>query len=253
MLRVDQLNKIFTMTGPDKVVLQDITFNVAAGEFMCILGPSGCGKTTLLRCIGGFESFSSGAIALEGRPVTAPGTERMMIFQGFDQLFPWKTVTANLEYPLKIKGISPDERRAAAARFLNLVGLPGYQDYFPHQLSGGMKQRAAIARALMLEPRVLLMDEPFGNLDAQTRNSLQRELLRIWSELRTMVIFVTHDIEEAIILSDRILMMTPDGGIRSIVPNQLERPRRPGGAGFAELWDNLYSQLGDSDTGKPEP
>jgi NitT/TauT family transport system ATP-binding protein len=244
LLNVNQLHKAFTINGVTKPVLQDISFNAENGEFMCILGPSGCGKTTLLRCIGGFESFDRGSITLDGRAVLSPGTDRMMIFQGLDQLFPWQTVSANLEYPLKIMGVDQPMREAAADKYLKLVGLQHYKKYYPHQLSGGMKQRAAIARALMLEPRILLMDEPFGNLDAQTRHSLQSELLTIWSELKTTVLFVTHDIEEAIILSDRILMMTPYGEIKNILLNQLERPRHPGGAGFAELWNSLYAQLG---------
>lgn len=244
MLKVNQLYKAFAINDLAKPILRDIDFNVTNGEFMCILGPSGCGKTTLLRCIGGFESFDRGGITLDGQAVTSPGTDRMMIFQGFDQLFPWKTVAANLEYPLKIKGIEQQARQAAADKFLKLVGLQDYKKYYPHQLSGGMKQRAAIARALMLEPRILLMDEPFGNLDAQTRYALQGELLKIWAELESTVLFVTHDIEEAIILSDRILVMSPDGAIKNIVPNRLERPRHPGDTGFAELWNTLYAQLG---------
>jgi len=246
MLKVNQLNKAFTVDDLVKPILRDINFNVHNGEFMCILGASGCGKTTLLRCVGGFESFDRGSITLDGREVMSPGTDRMMIFQGFDQLFPWKTVAANLEYPLKIKGVEKQPRQASADKFLKLVGLQDYKQYYPHQLSGGMKQRAAIARALMLEPRILLMDEPFGNLDAQTRYTLQGELLKIWAELKYTALFVTHDIEEAIILSDRVLVMSPKGAINNIVQNRLKRPRHPGDDGFAELWNTLYAQLGDN-------
>lgn len=246
MLEVTKLNKTFTMNGLVKKVLKDITFAVEDGKFICILGPSGSGKTTLLRCIGGFESVSDGNILLDGQHITEAGTDLMMIFQAFDQLFAWKTVEANVEYPLKINGIDKNTRQELADRFLKMVGLQDYKSYYPHQLSGGMKQRAAIARALMLEPRILLMDEPFGNLDALTRNSLQDELLKIWSNLTTTVLFVTHDIEEAIILSDRILMLSSTGEIKNIIPNKLERPRRPGAAGFAELWELLYGQLSDS-------
>lgn len=244
VLEVSQLNKVFTINGLDKPVLKNITFNAHEGEFMCILGPSGCGKTTLLRCIGGFDTFTHGSITLGGRKVSSPGTDRMMIFQSFDQLFAWKSVEANLEYPLELKGIDRHIRKQLADRFLHLVGLQDYKKYYPHQLSGGMKQRAAIARALMLEPKILLMDEPFGNLDAQTRSFLQNELLKIWHQLKTTILFVTHDIEESIILSDRILMMSTGGEIKAIVPNHLDRPRRPGGEGFAEQWELLYSQLG---------
>lgn len=243
MLKVNQLQKTYTVNGMVKNVLKDIAFTVEDGEFICILGPSGCGKTTLLRCIGGFESISDGNITLDEHSITAAGTDRMMIFQAFDQLFAWKTVEANVEYPLKIRGIDKNIRLKLAEKFLTMVGLLNYKNYYPHQLSGGMKQRAAIARALMLEPRVLLMDEPFGNLDAQTRNSLQNEVLKIWSNLTTTVLFVTHDIEEAIILSDRIVMLSSTGEIKNIIPNNLNRPRIPGGAGFAELWELLYNQL----------
>ena len=246
MLTVSQLNKWFAVNGQVRPVLQDISFQAADGEFICILGPSGSGKTTLLRCIGGFDSFSGGKIMVDGQAVTAPGTDRMMIFQGFDQLFAWKTVTENLEYPLKIRGVGKPMRRELADRFLGMVGLGDFRHYYPHQLSGGMKQRAAIARALMLEPRILLMDEPFGSLDAMTRNSLQNQLLSIWSNLATTILFVTHDIEEAILLSDRILILSPVGELRNILPNHLPRPRRLGETGFAQLWDLLYSQLGDN-------
>lgn len=246
MLTVGQLNKWFTVNGQVRPVLQDISFQAAAGEFICILGPSGSGKTTLLRCIGGFDSFSQGKIIVDGQAVTVPGTDRMMIFQGFDQLFAWKTVTENLQYPLKIRGIGKQKRRELADRFLGMVGLRDFQHYYPHQLSGGMKQRAAIARALMLEPRILLMDEPFGSLDAMTRNSLQNQLLSIWSNLATTILFVTHDIEEAILLSDRILILSPAGELRNIIPNHLQRPRRLGETGFAQLWELLYSQLADN-------
>lgn len=245
MLTVCQLNKWYVVNGQPKPVLQDISFTSDDGEFICILGPSGSGKTTLLRCIGGFEPFAGGTITVDGQAVTAPGTDRMMIFQGFDQLFAWKTVAENVEYPLKIKGIDRQKRRQMAGELLDLVGLRDFGPYYPHQLSGGMKQRAAIARALMLEPRILLMDEPFGSLDAMTRSSLQNQLLNIWTHLSATVLFVTHDIEEAIILSDRILMISPAGQLRDIIPNRLERPRHLGQAGFTQLWESLYSQLGD--------
>lgn len=245
MLVVDKLKKTFNTNGLEKDVLKDISFNVQDGEFMCILGSSGCGKTTLLRCIGGFESVSAGNMLVNGQKISGPDIDRMMVFQGFEQLFAWKTVEANVEYPLKINGIIKSKRQELTLKYLSMVGLENYKSYYPHQLSGGMKQRIAIARALALEPRILLMDEPFGNLDAQTRNSLQKEVLKIWSELKTTVLFVTHDIEEAIILSDRILMMSPAGELKNIIPNLLERPRKPGGDGFADLWDLMYSQLGD--------
>ena len=244
MLVVNNLYKYFTTNELKKYVLQDISFTVKAGEFICLLGPSGCGKTTLLRCIGGFEPFSAGKILVNGQPVLGPGIDRMMVFQGFDQLFSWKTVYANAEYPLQINGLAKNDRHNLVLRYLTMVGLQDYTNYYPYQLSGGMKQRAALARAMVLQPRILLMDEPFGNLDALTRNALQGELLKIWSETTSTILFVTHDIEEAILLSDRIIMLSPSGELKDIIPNQLERPRKPGRAGFVELWERLYSQLG---------
>ena len=244
MLKVDKINKAFTVNGSEKNILNNITFTIEDGEFVCILGPSGSGKTTLLRCIGGFEALTNGNMLLDGQSIYAPGIDRIMVFQGFEQLFGWKTVEANVEYPLKINLIDKGNRQQLVGKYISMVGLENYKNYYPHQLSGGMKQRAAIARALALEPRILLMDEPFGNLDAQTRNSLQNELLKIWSDLKTTILFVTHDIEEAIILSDRIIMLSTSGELKNIIPNRLERPRKPGSIGFAELWDLLYNQLG---------
>ncbi|HRW13431.1 MAG TPA: ATP-binding cassette domain-containing protein, partial [Syntrophomonas sp.] len=172
MLQLEQVNKRFLHNGEAVQVLQDISFTVPPGDFFCLLGPSGCGKTTLLRCIGGFEPISSGSIKLNNHSITAPGIDRIMVFQGFDQLFAWKTVAANIEYPLKINGLDRAQRKDRVRQYLSLVGLSDYARYYPHQLSGGMKQRTAIARALALEPRLLLMDEPFGNLDALTRHNM---------------------------------------------------------------------------------
>lgn len=246
MLLIEGIDKNFNNNGIDKEVLKDVSLKVEYGEFLCILGPSGCGKTTLLRCIGGYEEISSGHILINGRNISTPGIDRIMVFQSFEQLFSWKTVEANIEYPLKINKIAKKKRKELVQEYIKLVELEDYADYYPHQLSGGMKQRTAIARALALEPPVLLMDEPFGNLDAQTRNALQKELIKIWSKLKTTVIFVTHDIEEAIILSDRILVMSHNPGpVKNIVTNNLDRPRKPSMDGFFEMWDLLYGYLGD--------
>jgi len=246
MLFIDCIEKTFHDNGIEKEILKDISFNVEYGEFICILGPSGCGKTTLLRCIGGYEKLSSGRILINQEIVSTPGLDRIMVFQGFEQLFSWKTVKANIEYPLKINKIAKKKRQSLVQDYMQVVQLQDYADYYPHQLSGGMKQRTAIARALALEPQVLLMDEPFGNLDAQTRNTLQRELLNIWKKFNTTVVFVTHDIEEAIILADRILLMSDNPGqVKNIIQNDLPRPRKPSMEGFSEMWDLLYRHLGE--------
>jgi NitT/TauT family transport system ATP-binding protein len=245
MLQLEQVNKRFLHNGEAVQVLQDISFTVPPGDFFCLLGPSGCGKTTLLRCIGGFEPISSGSIKLNNHSITAPGIDRIMVFQGFDQLFAWKTVAANIEYPLKINGLDRAQRKDRVRQYLSLVGLSDYARYYPHQLSGGMKQRTAIARALALEPRLLLMDEPFGNLDALTRHNLQQELLRIKDKLATTVLFVTHDIDEALVLGDRILIMTRNGQVRYF-RQPLAKPRQPRMEGFAGMWGKIYDQLGES-------
>lgn len=243
MLVVQNVTKIYKHDHFTHEVLKGINFEVADGEFFCILGPSGCGKTTLLRMIGGYEKISGGKILLKGQEITAPDPERIMVFQSFDQLFAWQTVRGNIEYPLKINGLNPKKRREYADFYIEMVGLEGYEDYYPHQLSGGMKQRVALARALALKPQILLLDEPFGSLDAQTREILQDELLKIWEKLKPAVIFVTHSIEEAIILADRILVMSKDGQIKVIVENELGRPRKPSMPGFAPMWERLYGYL----------
>lgn len=243
MLELQAVTKKYKNDNFSREVLKEIDFKVNEGEFFCILGPSGCGKTTLLRMIGGYEEVSGGRILLKGKEITGPGPDRIMVFQTFDQLFAWQTVRGNIEYPLRITGIPRRERRDYADFYIEMVGLKGYENYYPHQLSGGMKQRVALARALALKPQILLLDEPFGSLDAQTREILQEELLKIWNRLKPTVIFVTHAVEEAIILADRILVMSKDGDIKVIIKNELARPRKPSMSGFAQMWDMLYKYL----------
>lgn len=245
MLEIKNLYKSFQNNGFQKNVLQDVSFQVADGEFLCILGASGSGKTTLLRCIAGYEPLTEGEISLNKQRITRPGTDRIMVFQGFEQLFAWKTLYANVEYPLFLKGINKRQRHEQVQYYLDMVDLWDYRFYYPHQLSGGMKQRTAIARGLALEPQVLLMDEPFGHLDAQTRNALQIKLLDIWKKVRSTILFVTHDIEEALLLSDRILLLSKAGTVKKTMPNPIDRPRKPGMHGLGRLWDELYADLLD--------
>ena len=246
-LVVRGLGKRFIAAGREIVALEDIDLSAATGEFVTIIGPSGCGKTTLLRCIGGFERTTSGTVLVDGRAAAGPGTDRMIVFQSFDQLFPWLTAVENVARAMRITRTVPGvaESRRVARAYLELVGLAGYDDLYPHQLSGGMKQRVAIARALSVRPRVLLMDEPFGSLDALTRTTLQDELTRIWQETRVTILFVTHNIEEAITQGDRIVVLTEQPGrIASVIGNPLSRPRSPEAPLFCELWDLLHSLLG---------
>ena len=205
--------------------LDDITLNVGDDEFVAIVGPSGCGKSTLLYLVGGFLPLVEGKILVDGRPVDRPGPERGIVFQHF-ALFPWKTVRQNVLFGLELKRMEPARRQALAQQFIDLVKLTGFEDVFPSQLSGGMKQRVAIARTLVTDPKVLLMDEPFGALDAQTRGILQEELLAIWSNSRKSVLFVTHDVHEAVLLADRIVVMTArPGKVKAIIDVDLPRPR----------------------------
>jgi NitT/TauT family transport system ATP-binding protein len=225
MLTVENLNKTYVSQGSQTPALVDINLQIAEGEFICLLGPSGCGKSTLLKIIAGLIPATSGRIAINGKAVSGPGPERAVVFQDY-ALFPWMTVRDNIEFGLEARKLPVGDRREISSRLLKVVGLSDFAERFPHQLSGGMKQRVSLARALAVDPSLLLMDEPFGALDAQTRQLLQDELLRIWREYRKTVVFVTHSIEEAIYLSDRIAVMTArPGRIKQIVMVPELRPR----------------------------
>jgi NitT/TauT family transport system ATP-binding protein len=245
-LELKDLGKSFINGNTRTQVLNQVNFSVNQGEFICLVGPSGAGKSTLLRIIAGFEEPESGGVFLDGVRLTKPDARRMMIFQDFNQLFPWKTVLQNITFPLKIKkiGVSNQDRKAIAKQHLAMVMLEGYEEYYPYQLSGGMKQKVALARALALQPEVLLMDEPFGSLDAQTRGILQLTLLKLWKDTGITAIFVTHDIQEAIVLADRIFILSKNShDMEEIVTNILQRPRNPGDPRFAELWQRIYCKF----------
>jgi NitT/TauT family transport system ATP-binding protein len=206
--------------------VEDFSLSVKKGEFITIVGPSGCGKSTLLDILAGLSEPSSGEIYIDGHKVSGPAQDRGIVLQGY-ALFPWRTVRQNIEYGLEIKKVKKQERRAISDRFIELVDLRGFTDSFPYELSGGMKQRVAIARALAYDPEVLLMDEPFAAVDAQTREALQDELLSIWEKTGKTIIFITHSIEEAVFLADRVVVMSSSPGtIKNVVPVDLPRPRR---------------------------
>jgi NitT/TauT family transport system ATP-binding protein len=205
--------------------LKDVNFTVADKEFCALLGHSGCGKTTLLSMLAGFESPSEGSLLLDDQPIGKPGWERTMIFQDY-ALFPWQTVADNISFGLEMRNVKPAERKRIVDEHIGLVGLKGFENRYPHQLSGGMRQRVSIARALAVNPHVLLMDEPFAALDAQNRSLMQKEMVRIWDHARKTCVLVTHSIEEAITLSDRILVMTKrPGTIKADIRVDLPRPR----------------------------
>jgi len=207
-------------SGKRVVAVDGISFDVGRGEKFVVIGPSGCGKTTLLKAIGGFMRPSGGRLTIEGRPIASPGPDRMVVFQDFDQLFPWHTIRGNVAYALRVGrgNVSREEALKRADAVLDLVGVGHAADRYPHQLSGGMKQRAAIARAIALEPTLLLLDEPFGALDAITRTRMQRELLAIHARLGLSIVLITHSIEEAAAIGDRVLVLTRGPGrVREIV------------------------------------
>ena len=209
--------------GRPVLALEDISLDVREREFVALLGPSGCGKSTLLYLIGGFLPTETGRILIDGKPVAGPGPDRGIVFQHF-ALFPWKTVRANILYGLERQGLPRDERERRAQAYIDLVGLKGFEDSYPSQLSGGMKQRTALARTLAFDPQILLMDEPFGALDAQTRSLMQAELLRIWQRTPKTVIFVTHDVQEAVYLADRVAVMSArPGRIKAIVETRFDK------------------------------
>jgi NitT/TauT family transport system ATP-binding protein len=239
MIAIERLSKTFESSrGTSHLALSDISLNVAQGELVSILGPSGCGKSTLLYIVGGFVSPSAGTMRVGGKPVTGPGPDRGPVFQEF-ALFPWKTVLGNVMYGLVEQGRPKAEAEKRARELIDLVHLKGYESFYPKELSGGMKQRVAIARTLAYGPSILLMDEPFGALDAHTRTGMQHELLEIWERDRKTVLFVTHSVEEAVFLSDRVVVLTRSPGrIKEIIRIDLPRPRRRA----ALLVDRRYQQ-----------
>ena len=234
-LELRQISYVYDAGGRAVPALQDITFGVGASEFVCVVGRSGCGKTTLLNILAGFLGPTRGEVRIGGKAVTGKGLDRGIVFQDFAQLFPWRTAQRNVEFGLEMKGVPHAERVETARGFLRLVGLEAFAAAYPHELSGGMQQRAAIARALAYNPSVLLMDEPFAALDALTRDEMQRFLVDVWRETRKTVVYVTHNVAEAVYLADRIVVLTPHPGtVRAEVKVPLPRPRDPLSVEFVE-------------------
>ncbi len=225
-LEVDRVSKRYPADQGEGIeALREISLEVPEGEFVCILGPSGCGKTTLLRIIAGLEAPTAGEVRVDGVPVTGPTPRLGMIFQDYS-LYPWRRVIENVAFGLELAGTGKAERLERAREYLDLVGLSAFADAFPYELSGGMRQRVAVARALATDPAVVLMDEPFGALDAQTRNAMQLELLEIWARTRKTVLFVTHSVDEAVFLADRIVVLSArPGTVREVVEVCDPRPR----------------------------
>jgi NitT/TauT family transport system ATP-binding protein len=244
ILDITHVTKRFDFGDTKIVALSDASLTIAKGEFVCLIGPSGCGKSTLLRMIGGFETPSEGRLALWDTPIGKPGPDRGMVFQDYG-LFPWLTVSKNVGFGPAARGRPSAEVAETTKRFVDMVGLTRFADAYPHQLSDGMKQRVAIARVLANEAEVVLMDEPFGALDAMTRDNLQQELLEIWERTKLTVIFVTHAIEEAILLADRIVVMSPGPG-RIVADERVElpRPRDPTDPDFNALRRHFSGMLG---------
>ncbi len=212
-------------TGAETIALGDASFTVGSGEFVCIVGPSGCGKTTLLNCLDGLRPVSGGQILVNGHPVSGPGPDRAMVFQS-PSLMPWRTVLKNVTYGLESQGVAASEATERAKKMIDLVGLSGFEGYHPGELSGGMQQRVNLARALVIEPEVILLDEPFAALDAQTRELMQAELLRVWRVTKKTAVFITHQISEAVFLADRVIVLSSrPGRVKAIVDIDIPRPR----------------------------
>jgi NitT/TauT family transport system ATP-binding protein len=225
VMQVRDLHKTFGINGHGHVAFEKMSLDVHRREFICIIGPSGCGKSTFIRIVAGLEDSSGGEILIDGHPVSGPGPDRGMVFQGYT-LFPWRTVKQNVMFGLKMRGQDTATADAEARQWLDMVGLAKFEGAYPHELSGGMKQRVAIARALANEPRILLMDEPFGALDALTRCKMQSYLMQIWKKVDVTVLFITHDLEEACYLADRIVVMgTNPGRVLEVIENPMPRPR----------------------------
>ena len=238
-IQINGVSKVFSTGGKEVTALAGINLDIVQGEFICLLGPSGCGKSTLLNAIAGFSLPTTGSVSVDGQLVQAPGPDRGMVFQEY-ALFPWMTVEKNIAFGLEIKKLPKEEIRRKVDELLEVLHLQDFRDRYPKDLSGGMRQRVAIARVLALDAPIMLMDEPFGALDSLTRRNLQDELLRIWVEFKKTIIFVTHSIEESIYLADRIVVMTyRPGTIKKDVSVDLPRPRDPSSSGFNDLKKEL--------------
>ena len=240
---------VYDTPGGQVPGVKDVSFSIDASEFICILGPSGCGKSTLLNIIAGFLAPAQGEILIGGKAVTGHGMDRGVVFQDFAQLFPWRTALGNVAFGLEMKGVPKQEREAIAREQLRLVKLEKFTGSYPHHLSGGMQQRVAIARALAYNPSVLLMDEPFAALDALTRDDMQRLLADVWRATRKTVIYVTHNVAEAVYLADRVVVMTPHPGtVKTEVAIRLGRPRDPLSIEFLDYQKELLGHLGHNNT-----
>ena len=245
VIEIEMLSKRFAVGEGEILALADANLSIMEGEFLCLLGPSGCGKSTLLRIVAGLMPASSGEVRIDGQAVTAPGPDRAVVFQDY-ALFPWMTVAQNVEFGLEARGVDPIRRRQTSRDLLQAVGLGAFAEKYPHHLSGGMKQRVSLARALAVDPALLLMDEPFGALDAQTRYVMQQELLRIWRTYRKTVLFVTHSIDEALYLGDRVLVMSArPGRIKAELRVAADRPRDLGAAEMSQLRRQALDLLSD--------
>jgi NitT/TauT family transport system ATP-binding protein len=246
LIEFEHVGKSFrTRKGDEFIAVRDFALTLVRGEFFCLLGPSGCGKTTVLGMLAGFEAPTSGRILLDGSQITGPSRDRGVVFQGDDSLYTWLSAEENVEFGLRLRGVPRKERRQTAQRFLELVGLAGQQDKYPPELSGGMKQRIQIARALANEPKMLLMDEPFGALDAQTRGIMQRELRQIWRATGASVFFITHDIDEAITLGSRVGIMTagPGGTLKDVISIELEGERSRTDPAYVQYYARIQDAI----------
>jgi len=244
-IEVRDVTLIYDTPAGQVAGVQGATFNIEASEFLCIVGPSGCGKSTLLNMIAGFLPPTGGEIRIGGNAVTGHGQDRGVVFQDFAQLFPWRTALGNVAFGLEMKGVPRAEREEIARKQLALVKLEKFAKAYPHHLSGGMQQRVAIARALAYNPSVLLMDEPFAALDALTRDDMQRLLADVWRETRKTVIYVTHNVAEAVYLADRVVVMSPHPGrVKSEIAIELPRPRDPLSVAFLDVQKRLVGELG---------
>jgi ABC-type nitrate/sulfonate/bicarbonate transport system ATPase subunit len=249
LININGLTKVFgggQGANSTVVALDNVSLEVGENEFLTVIGPSGCGKTTLLRILAGLIPYDQGEITIKGQPVRGPGPDRAVVFQSF-ALMPWANVLTNVTFGLELRGVPRAEREDTARRLIALVGLEGFETRLPKELSGGMQQRVGLARALAVDPQILLMDEPFGALDEQTRRLLQEGLLQIWERERKTVVFITHSMEEAVLLGDRVLLMTPrPGRVQEIIDIPLARPRGPEtekSTTFTQLKEHLWHQL----------